>query len=501
LSSTDKASTVLVLDDDESVRDALRLRLERSGFDVLTAGSYEELTRVMRNCDAVLCDIILPGNSGLQALEWVRTHFPDTPVIMMTGKPTYETAAEAIRLGAYDYLAKPINKNELLHALERAVQHRRLTLDKARLEAENSTYRLHLEQRVEEQTQALRESQEFLTTITDTMADAVFSIRLPDYRIEYVNQAAEGIFGYQPEELMGQTMHVLYPDVAKFKAFNQKQAIALALGQMQIRLEQSMQRKDGQTVWTEIVATFIQPDGQLTQIIAVIRDITQRSFLLGVVAHELRSPLGLLKGFSVAMMDDLESIDRQSLKTYLGVIDDSSSRMLKLVNELLDVTKIELGQVPLDILSSDLAELLRAHCRDYTYVARKKNIRLKEVLFSEPLICQCDANKIGQVMANFIDNAIKYSPTDTTIEIIGNQLGSNIWVGVSDDGPGIKPDEKQHLFKSFEHNKISSKPTAGEKSSGLGLAICKKIIEAHHGEIGVDSAPGRGSTFWFSVPM
>ena len=104
-------------------------------------------------------------------------------------------------------------------------------------------------------------------------------------------------------------------------------------------------------------------------------------------------------------------------------------------------------------------------------------------------------------MANFIDNAIKYSPTDTTIEIIGNQLGSNIWVGVSDDGPGIKPDEKQHLFKSFEHNKISSKPTAGEKSSGLGLAICKKIIEAHHGEIGVDSAPGRGSTFWFSVPM
>ena len=501
MSSTDKTSTVLVLDDEQTIRDALRLRLERSGFNVLTAGTYEEFKQVMTDCDAVLCDIILPGDSGLHALEWVRTHFPNTPVIMMTGKPTYETAAEAIRLGAYDYLAKPINKDELLHALERAVQHRRLTLDKARLEAENAAYRLHLEQRVEEQTQALRASQEVLTTITNTMADAVFSLRLPDYRIEYVNQAAESIFGYQPEELIGQTMAVLYPDSAKFRAFRQKQDMALAIGQTQIRLEQSMQRQDGHTLWAEIVATFIQTEDQVSQIIAVIRDITQRSFLLGVVAHELRSPLGLLKGFSVAMMDDLDNIDRQSLRTYLGVIDDSSSRMLRLVNELLDVTKIELGEVPLDIISADLGQLLRTQRRDYAYVARKKEIALKEVLPSEALNCQCDPVKIGQVMANFIDNAIKYSPSGTTVEITGKQLDSGIWIGIRDEGPGIKPEEEQHLFKSFEHTKISSKPTAGEKSSGLGLAICKKIIEAHHGEIGVDSTPGDGSTFWFTVPQ
>jgi PAS domain S-box-containing protein len=500
LSSNGKTTTVLVLDDDETVRKALQLRLERSGYDVLTAGDYEEFKQVMRDCEAVLCDIILPGDNGLQALEWTRAHYPDTPVIMMTGKPTYETAAEAIRLGAYDYLAKPINKDDLLLALERAVQHRQLTLEKARLVAENVAYRSHLEQRVKEQTKALRDSEEFLSTITDTMADAVLSITLPDYKIEYVNQAVVDILGYQPEELIGQTMHNLYADVAKFNAFIQKKDIALAVGQNQIRLEQSMRQKEGQSIWTEMVATFIQTDGQLARTIAVIRDITQRSFLLGVVAHELRSPLGLLKGFSVAMMDDLENIDQQSLRTYLGVIDDSSSRMLRLVDELLDVTKIELGEVPLEIVTANLGQLLQAHCADYAYVARKKEITLKEVLPPEPLMCQCDPVKLGQVISNFIDNAIKYSPAGTTIEVIGRQQGSNLWVGVRDEGPGIKAEEKQHLFKSFEHTKISSRPTAGEKSSGLGLAICKKIIEAHHGEIGVDSMPGNGSTFWFSFP-
>ena len=249
-----------------------------------------------------------------------------------------------------------------------------------------------------------------------------------------------------------------------------------------------------------MVATFILTEGELSQIIAVIRDITQRSFLLGVVAHELRSPLGLLNGFSLAMLDDIENIDQQSLKTYLGVINDSATRMLRLVDELLDVTKIELGEVPLDVKQVDLTELIKTHVNDYSYVARKKNIMLKEQILLNSLSCKCDPVKVGQVISNFIDNAIKYSPPGTTIETIGKQQDSEVWIGVRDEGPGIKPEEIQHLFKSFEHNKISSRPTAGEKSSGLGLAICKKIIEAHHGEIGVDSTPGQGSTFWFTLP-
>lgn len=494
-------STILVLDDDPSVREVIKTRLERAGYLVITAGSYHQLTQVMVNCDAVLCDIILPGEDGLQALKWIREHYPNTPVIMMTGRPTYETAAEAIRAGAYDYLAKPIHKDELLHTIERAVQHRLLVLEKQRLQTENQAYQLQLEQRVAEQTEALRQSEQFLTTLSNTIPDAIFSLKMPGYHIEYANQAVAQIFGYQPQELIGQTIHHLFVDSSHFNTFDQKQSLAATIGQSQLRIEQTMRKKDGQSVWTEMMATLVKTNHQVSQIIAVVRDITQRSFLLGVVAHELRSPLGLLNGFSVAMLDDLENIDHAGLITYLNIISNSATRMLKLVDELLDITKIELGEVPLNIETVNLNQLLQAHVADYTYVARKKNISLDKNFWAEPLICQCDPTKIGQVISNFIDNAIKYSPPNTAIQIISQMRGSNIWVGVKDQGPGIKPDETQHLFKSFGHNKISSQPTAGEKSSGLGLAICKKIIEAHHGEIGVDSAWGQGSTFWFLLQI
>jgi PAS domain S-box-containing protein len=493
--------TVMVLDDEPTVRNALRLRLERTGYNVLTASNYEEFTETMTDCDAVLCDIILSEGNGLQALKWTNQHYPNTPVIMITGRPTYETAAEAIRLGAYDYLAKPINKEELLATLKRAVRHRMLTVEKERLEAENEAYRLELEQRVAEQTRVLRESQEFLTTLTDTMADAVFSVKMPEYRIEYVNRAVDQMFGYQPEELLGQTIHMLYPDKPSFDIFHQKQVAAVAIGQSQIRLEQPMSKKDGQSVWTEIAATFIYSEGQLSRIVSVVRDITQRSFLLGVVAHELRSPLGLLSGFSEAMLSGIESLDRESITKYLEVINEKATRMLTMVDELLDMTSIELGEVSLHVEAIDLGELLKAQKNDYFYMAGKKNITIKDVLLSEPLSCRCDRIKIGQVVSNFIDNAIKYSDPGTEIKIIGERRGANVWVGVKDQGPGIKPDEIQHLFKSFGHTKISSKPTAGEKSTGLGLAICSKIIEAHRGQIGIDSILSQGSTFWFTLPV
>jgi PAS domain S-box-containing protein len=501
LSRSSLPPTIMILDDEPSVREALRLRLERSGYQVLLAGSYEEFVQVMADCDAILSDIILPGDSGLQALKWTREHYPNTAVIMMTGKPTFETAAEAIRLGAFDYLAKPATKDELLFTIERAVQHRRLMLEKERLEKENETYRLHLEQRVAEQTQALRESQEFLTTLTDTMADAVLSLEAPDYRIEYVNQAVVDIFGYEPKELMGQPLYVLYGDQVNFNTFVQKQGAVLMAGQKQMRLEQALRRKDGKSVWTEIVATFLYSENQLSQIITVIRDISQRSLLLGVVAHELRSPLGLITGFSQAIMDDIKNVDEESMARYLGVIHESATRMLRMADDLLDITKIELGEVSLVTEAVELIKLLENQVSAYAFVARKKDIALKAILPVGPVDCECDPIKIGQVVSNLIDNALKYSPSHTTVEIIAEIQDTKLWVGVKDQGPGIKPEETQYLFKSFGHTKISSKPTGGEKSSGLGLAICKKIIEAHGGEVGVDSMVGQGSTFWFTLPL
>jgi PAS domain S-box-containing protein len=331
------------------------------------------------------------------------------------------------------------------------------------------------------------------------MADAVLSIKLPEYRIEYVNQAVNQMLGYEPEELLGQAMHSLYPDKAGFDAFVQKQAAMRQAGQHQLRLEQSLRHKSDKLIWTEIATTFLEKAGEPSQIICVVRDISQRSLLLGVVAHELRSPLALLKGFSEVLIDDVENIDPESLTRYLGSINATVVRMFTMLNEMLDVTSIELGQITLDLEPVNLSELLTTQANDYTYIAQKKMITLSTRLSSETLMCNCDAAKVSQVISNLIDNAVKYSEPDTTIEVIGEQRASRIRVGVKDEGPGVKPNEIPHLFKNF--GKTSSRPPGGEKSTGLGLAICKKIIEAHRGEIGVDSNPDRGATFWFELPI
>lgn len=490
---------VVVLDDEELVRESLQARLERTGYRVITARDYKEFTCLMADYDAVLCDIILPGNNGLQALKWVRQYYPHTPVIMMTGEPTFQTAAEAIRLGAYDYLAKPIDKDELLTTLARAVEHRRLALTKEQLERENEAYRRELEQRVIERTAALRESQEFLTNLTNTMADAVLSIQLPDYRIEYTNQAVSQVFGYQPEELQGQSFRLLFPDPASFDIFVKKQQVTLKSGQTQMHLEQLLCDKTDKLIWTEIAASFLDGEEQSSRIISVIRDISQRTLLLGVVAHELRGPLALLKGFSEVILEDLHNLDQKEVAKYLKSVNSTAVRLFTLLNELLDVTSIELGQISLVLEPIDLRELIDTQLIGYTYLARKKNITLNKQLPTEALICHCDALRVAQVISNFVDNAIKYSEPDSAVKIVAERQGLAVWVGVTDSGPGIKPDEVDQLFKNF--GKASARPTGGEKSTGLGLAICKKIIEAHHGEISVKTDQQQGAVFWFSLPI
>ena len=336
--------------------------------------------------------------------------------------------------------------------------------------------------------------------LIEIMPDAVIRLRLPDYRIEYANRAVKQIFGYQPGELLGQPLDILYPSETNFEIFVNKQTAATVSGQNQIRLEQLLRRKEGELIWTEMGITIIYVGGKPEQLVSVVRDITQRSLLLGTVAHELRSPLTMITGLSNVLLSDEANLDPESAHQYLELLFQTATRMTKMIDELLDVTSIELGKTSLDMEDIELSELLKEQARNYQYLAHRKNISIKESLPDTPLTCRGNSLKIGQVISNFIDNAIKYSQPKTTIELIGQHLPGEVWVGIKDEGPGIRYEESQTLFQRLRHTKISPEPTAGEKSTGLGLVICKKIIETHGGQIGVDSTQGQGSIFWFSLP-
>lgn len=172
--------------------------------------------------------------------------------------------------------------------------------------------------------------------------------------------------------------------------------------------------------------------------------------------------------------------------------------MLELLNNLLDISKIESGKLELEMTKNNYPDFVKKNIEFNRFFATEKSISIDLVLPDDILPFDFDKNKIEQVLNNLISNAIKYSHPNTTIRIEVLKEKEFVVTKVIDQGQGIPENELPHVFKPFQ--KASTKPTAGEKSTGLGLAIVKKIVEGHQGKIGVESEVGKGSTFFFKLP-
>lgn len=227
-----------------------------------------------------------------------------------------------------------------------------------------------------------------------------------------------------------------------------------------------------------------------------LNDLKNR--FLGIAAHDLRNPLASIRGFSEVLLDEDAGPLTDEQREFITIINTVSDSMLALVNDLLDISVIESGRLDLRLQPASLSETVDGRVRIQEMVARKKDISIQTdaVTLTRPLIF--DQERIGQVMDNLLGNAIKFSPPGSEIQVSITEDDASVRVDVRDPGPGLSVEDQAKLFGAFQ--KLSAKPTGGEKSTGLGLSIVKKIIDAHHGSIGVDSELGRGSTFYFSLP-
>lgn len=228
----------------------------------------------------------------------------------------------------------------------------------------------------------------------------------------------------------------------------------------------------------------------------------QKNKFLGIAAHDLRNPLASIRGFSELILSDTERALSRHQKEFVGFIRSLSNEMLQLVNDLLDVSAIESGKVELNLKSGSLRKSIKDWIRISRMVARKKKITIHDDLANLP-DCLFDPNRISQVVDNLLSNAIKFSYPGSKICVSlrrrDNRNGRVAIISVKDEGPGISLDDQAKLFGEFQ--KLSARPTGGEKSIGLGLSIVKKIVEAHNGAISVESAPGCGATFHVTLPL
>lgn len=225
----------------------------------------------------------------------------------------------------------------------------------------------------------------------------------------------------------------------------------------------------------------------------------ERDHLLGIAAHEFRGPLAVIMGCSETMMSypDLSESERQS---FIAMIHDRSQHLSTLISQILDFGRIERGTISLNIKRRNIIGFLKKCIEQQQRIAQRKNIAIVFNTDMEDLQVEFDSNRLEEVIANIIDNAVKYSPRDTKVSVTLENAPEFVTVEISDEGQGIKEEELQFLFEMFSNKKISSRPTEGESSHGFGLAICKKIVDMHGGKIEVRRKQGKGSVFIVSLP-
>lgn len=218
---------------------------------------------------------------------------------------------------------------------------------------------------------------------------------------------------------------------------------------------------------------------------------------IGIVAHDLRNPLISIRGFSELLLKDAEQFSAEQ-REFLDIIHSTSRNMLAMINDLLDISRIESGSLNLDLKLGAMEHLITERLQIIRLQAAKKHITLHVNLSPIPDVLY-DRHRMSQAVDNLITNAIKFSPRGANVYLTLQTAGERAKFSVADEGPGI-PQEEQHLLFS-EFHRLSVRPTAGEPSTGLGLVIAKRIIEAHNGEISFESREGVGSTFHLFIPL
>jgi signal transduction histidine kinase len=222
-----------------------------------------------------------------------------------------------------------------------------------------------------------------------------------------------------------------------------------------------------------------------------------RKELLITVSHDLRTPMTSISGFAEALRDGVVK-DEERKQRYYAIIASEAGRLTRLVNDLFDVAKLEAGQLELRLQAMLVGPWLTEAAESLRPVVEQAGARLDLALAPDALAARIygDRDRLGQVLTNLAGNAVRFTAPGQAVTLGARLEGDELVVSVTDQGPGVPPDEAEHVFDRFFQGKNTGGP---HKGAGLGLAIVKRLVEAHGGRVGVTSPPGQGASFWFRL--
>ncbi len=380
----------------------------------------------------------------------------------------------------------------------------------------------------------LRRSEERFRLLIEGVADYAIFMLDPNGRVSTWNMGAERIKGYSADEIIGQHFSIFYPQDVKDSGWPAHELQEAAEKGKFVDTGWRL-RKDGTTFWANVTITALRDDaGKLLGFAKLTRDLTEakraeametanqqreemldaernarmaaqratrlKDEFLATLSHELRTPLSAILGWTQLLLRPEASKGPEKQKRAIEVIDRNARAQVKLIDDLLDLSRVMTGKLRLDLHQVSLASIVEAAVDSARPSADVKGIRLNSILSSNQDIVSADSTRLQQVVWNLLTNAIKFTPKGGQVQVLLQRVNSHLELSVSDTGIGIPANYLPHVFDRFSQKDSSTTRAFG--GLGLGLAICKQLVELHGGSIRAASlGEGRGATFSVQLPL
>jgi two-component system phosphate regulon sensor histidine kinase PhoR len=485
---------ILFVDDEARFRDTCRRLLNGRGYDVTPAENGQVALEILakKALDLILLDLKMPVMGGEEVLEITAKAYPDIPVIIITGHGTVDTAVKCMKKGAYDFITKPFDTEQLLLIIERAADKRKS--DQKARELNHEMMRTLL---------ALNTEKKRLKTIINCMVNGVMvtnrnlEVILHNPALMRLMKISEFIKKPVPitkiindESLVNTLNQIVKGKTSENEFFSQE----INIGNHVFKaISAPILRSDKDVFWTVDGAVTILED------ITAFRQLDQmKTDFVNMVAHELRGPLVAIKQQNNVLLEGLCGPLEEKQHEFINRGSNKIDALLSLINDLLDVAKIEAGKHVQHRVPTDIGKIIEETVALMESRATEKGIALTFSLKGLKPV-QADPKNIEEIFNNLITNAINYSPEGGQVTVTAQGLGEYMEIKVEDTGVGIPPEELPKIFNKFY--RVKHPKTRHVTGTGLGLAIVKGIVDAHQGTIDVESTMDKGTTFKILLPV
>jgi PAS domain S-box-containing protein len=345
---------------------------------------------------------------------------------------------------------------------------------------------------------ALAQSEERYRQIVEMASEGIWATDNQGITV-FVNPCMAEMLGYTVAEMVGKSFFDFIGEEERVRSLAWQGNLARGISG---RYEVKIQRKDGTEFWSWVSASPLQDTkGRYIGHLGMFTDITERKKaellkdeFLGLVSHELRTPLTIVMGSIYTAMSD--GMPSEEVRDLLENAADGAESLSRILENLLELTRAQAGRLKIRKESINLAEVAQEVIAKFKSKSGTRRFSL-DMPDDLPKVV-ADAIRVERIIYNLLDNAVKYSPDGSEVRVFSHCQGDCVVVGVSDRGTGISPHDQGRLFQPFE--RLSNPSANSSQGTGLGLVVCKRLVEAHGGQIWVESELGQGSTFYFTLP-